>query len=63
MSLQSKPTKNANLFYGWICILTGLYPIALAFGFIEIDKTTANAPVWIIALSGIIFLIGGIWFC
>jgi hypothetical protein len=44
---------------GWECVLIGLYPISLAFGFIKIEDSAVHAPMWIIALSGIVFLIGG----
>ena len=59
MALQSKSANKAHSVYGWMCILIGLYPIALAFGFIELDNSTAHAPMWVIALCGIVFLIGG----
>jgi hypothetical protein len=44
---------------GLLCIALGTYPLAIAFGFIPVDETQVQTPMWVVALSGVVFLIGG----
>lgn len=36
-----------------------IFPIAVAFGLITVDKAAVHAPMRVVALTGIIFVIGG----
>tara|TARA_R110002167_G_scaffold149732_1_gene343153 strand:+ start:347 stop:760 length:414 start_codon:yes stop_codon:yes gene_type:complete len=45
--------------WGWICILLGLYPIAIAAGILEVDPDKLHAPPWVLALCGLVFIIAG----
>jgi hypothetical protein len=55
----SKPANKTHAIYGVLLVLLGLYPIALALGFQEVDAASSNAPMWVIALCGVVFVIGG----
>lgn len=39
--------------------MLGLYPIAIAAGVLEVDPDSLNAPPWILALCGLVFVIAG----
>jgi predicted branched-subunit amino acid permease len=44
---------------GLFCIALGAYPLAIAFGLIPVGDTKILAPMWVVALSGVVFLIAG----
>jgi len=46
--------------WGWLCIAIGLYAISVALGIIKPDDSAVHAPMWVIAICGVIFLISGI---
>ena len=41
-----------------LCILLGLYPVSMAFGLI--DNSGMNAPAWVVACAGLVFIIAGV---
>jgi hypothetical protein len=45
--------------WAWFCLALGLYPLLIAFGVITIDATDIQAPMWMLAVCGIVFVIGG----
>lgn len=48
-----------RFFLGLFCIALGAYPLAIAFGLIPVGDTKILAPMWVVALSGVVFLIAG----
>ncbi|MFK7795348.1 MAG: hypothetical protein AB8B89_08370 [Gammaproteobacteria bacterium] len=58
MSKIEKINKS-HPFLGWICVLLGLYLLAIAFDFLSVDSESIFAPMWIIGLCGLVFIISG----
>jgi hypothetical protein len=42
-----------------LCIALGCYPLAIALGILPVDAGKVMVPMWIVALSGTVFLIAG----
>lgn len=54
-----RTVDNAHPAWGWFCIVLGFYPLALARGWIPDEPDPANAPPWVMALVGIVFIGAG----
>lgn len=52
-------SKRSRLSWGLICIALGCYPISIALGLLPVDESRAMAPMWVVGLSGFVFVIGG----
>lgn len=52
-------SEGTRSILGLFCIALGIYPLAIAFGFIPVDEGQVLAPMWVVALCGIVFLIAG----
>lgn len=57
--VRRRTKRGGRLLQGLLCIVLGLYPLSIALGFLDVGDTRAHAPMWIIALSGTVFLIAG----
>lgn len=46
---------------GWalFCLAVGLFPLLVAFGVISPDPADVHAPPWVLAVCGMVFVIGG----
>lgn len=44
---------------GLLCIALGCYPLSIALGFLPINEAKVMAPMWVVAMSGIVFVIAG----
>ncbi|MGB5211347.1 MAG: hypothetical protein WBO47_11095 [Gammaproteobacteria bacterium] len=44
---------------GWLCIAAGIYPLAIAVGLVPADSSAVHAPMWVVFLSGLVFIVGG----
>lgn len=53
------PTKRTRFILGLICIVLGTLPLLVALGVIPVDEADVYAPIWVVAISGMVFLIGG----
>ena len=53
------PSGRARLVYGLGCIMLGCYPLALSLGFLPVDEAALNAPLWVVAGAGFVFVIAG----
>ena len=53
-------SPRARLAWGLFCIALGCYPIAMAFGFIDVDPAELTSPPWVIAGAGLAFVIAGL---
>lgn len=54
-------TRRSNqTLVGWLCIAAGIFILATAAGLIPVPEDDINAPTWVIALCGLVFLVGGI---
>ncbi len=53
------PTKRTRFVLGLICIVLGTLPLLVALGVIPVDEADVYAPIWVVAISGMVFLIGG----
>jgi hypothetical protein len=51
--------KRVHPGWGWFCIVLGLYPLAIATGVLTVDSADIHAPMWIIFLCGVVFIIAG----
>jgi hypothetical protein len=51
---------KAHPFWGWLCITLGLFPILMMSGVLELDQSEANAPVWVIVIAGVVFVLAGL---
>ena len=59
-AMSRPPATNHNHpAWGWLCIAIGLYPISLALGVVPVGDSSVNAPMWILASSGVAFVLGG----
>lgn len=54
-----RPTKRTRFVLGLICIVLGTLPLLVALGVIPVDEADVYAPIWVVAISGMVFLIGG----
>jgi hypothetical protein len=52
-------SRRARLAYGIGCIALGCYPVALGLGFFPADEAGLNAPRWVVAAAGCLFVIAG----
>lgn len=41
-------------------LLLGLYPLTAALGILPIDPRDVHAPGWVLALCGLVFIVGGL---
>lgn len=57
--MPSSPLKSYHPRLGWLCMFLGLYPIAFALNLFPIGDTTDYAPMWIIFLCGLAFVMAG----
>jgi len=51
--------ERSRLVLGLLCVVLGALPLSIALGFIPIVEGQVHAPMWVVALSGIIFVIAG----
>ena len=59
LPMPSSPAKTYHPRWGWLCMFLGLYPIAFALKLFPTGDTTEYAPMWIIFLCGLAFVIAG----
>ena len=57
-SMSSAPGRG-RFGMGILCIALGFYPLSIAFGWLPVDQADVMAPMWVVASSGIVFLIAG----
>ena len=55
----SSSPRRSRFVTGVLCIALGLYPLSIAFGILPVDPEKIVAPMWVVASSGVVFLIGG----
>lgn len=53
-------SEKAHPFFGWLCVAMGLFPILMATDVIRFGQSEANAPVWVIVVSGLVFVLAGL---
>jgi hypothetical protein len=46
--------------FAWLCIIIGVFPLLISLGVIDPDRTGVHAPMWVLALSGMVFVIAGL---
>lgn len=54
-----RQSKRARPILAVLCVALGIYPLSIALGFVHVGDAQVHAPMWVIALSGIVFLIAG----
>lgn len=52
------PERN-RFALGLLCIALGVFPLSIALGLLPVDEADVYAPMWVVAISGIVFLIAG----
>jgi len=55
----SSSSARSRLGMGLVCIALGCYPLSIALGLLPVDEAKVMAPMWVIAMSGIVFVIAG----
>jgi len=55
---MSRPERT-RLVYGLLLIAVGALPLSIALGLLPVDEADVHAPMWVVAISGIVFLIAG----
>ena len=50
---------RARMIYGAGCIALGCYPVALGLGYLPAGEAGLNAPPWVVAGAGFVFVIAG----
>lgn len=53
------PTKQLPAVWAWVCIALGVFLMLIALGVFNDQEAGTNAPLWVVALCGIVFVIGG----
>jgi hypothetical protein len=53
------PTRKNTLF-ALLFIVIGLFVVAMAAGLVPVDESDINAPLWLLGLVGVIFMIAGV---
>ena len=56
---SSRRPDRAHPLWGWFCISLGLYAVALATELLPADAAMLSAPMWVIFLCGVVFVLGG----
>lgn len=51
---------RARLAYGLGCVALGCYPLALSLGLLPVGEAGFNAPLWVVAGAGFVFIIAGL---
>ena len=57
--MPTSPLQAYHPRWGWLCMFLGLYPIAFALKFLPSGDTTGYAPMWIMFLCGLAFVMAG----
>ncbi len=60
MDISQYQSLKKNLLVASIGIFSGLYILGIASGIVPTDLGSVHAPMWLVTLCGILFLIGGI---
>jgi hypothetical protein len=55
----SSSSKRSRLGMGLACIALGCYPLSISLGILPVDEAKVMAPAWVVAMSGIVFVIAG----
>ncbi|MGB5624908.1 MAG: hypothetical protein WBM61_04185 [Woeseiaceae bacterium] len=55
----SSSSKRSRLGMGLGCIALGCYPLSISLGILPVDEAKVMAPAWVVAMSGIVFVIAG----
>ena len=56
---ETRQSDRGRLITGILCVVLGLVPVAIALGVIPVSDAQLHAPMWIVALSGVVFIIAG----
>ena len=52
-------SPHSRLAWGLGCIALGCYPISMALGWLPVDEADVMAPMWVVAMAGLAFVIAG----
>ena len=52
-------SPHSRLAWGLGCIALGCYPISMALGWLPVDEADVMAPLWVVAMAGLAFVIAG----
>ena len=55
-----KRNKGSNSVIGWFFAGAGAVVISISAGLLPVEESLFNAPKWIVALSGFVFMVAGI---
>jgi hypothetical protein len=56
---MSHSTKISHPAWAGFIILIGLIPVAIALGVLPVDESSVHAPMWVVALGGLVFVWAG----
>lgn len=52
--------RRNHALVGWLCVAAGAFILATAAGLIPVAEEDVHAPTWVLALCGLVFLVGGL---
>ncbi|MBT8065911.1 MAG: hypothetical protein KJO09_01625 [Gammaproteobacteria bacterium] len=52
-------SPHSRLAWGLGCVALGCYPISMALGWLPVDEADVMAPMWVVAMAGLAFVIAG----
>lgn len=52
--------KSSPAILGWVCLLLGIYLMLMALEWLPVEEGSVNAPLWVLALCGIVFICAGL---
>lgn len=59
MMAEPRQPDRGRLITGILCVVLGFLPVAIALRVIPVSDEQLHAPMWIVALSGVVFIIAG----
>lgn len=56
---RNQPPEKHHPVWAAVLILLGCYPLAIATGWLDVPPESVRAPLWVLALVGVVFVIAG----
>ena len=57
--MSNQKTKTLHPAWAGFIILVGLVPVAIALGILPVEESSVHAPMWVVALAGLVFVWAG----
>ncbi|MEE9288160.1 MAG: hypothetical protein V3U69_01080, partial [Bacteroidota bacterium] len=60
MAAPKPPSKTSNVVWGVLTIAIGLFVVLVSADVIPVDKSSFNAPRWVVGVADLIFVLLGV---